>query len=131
MGIRGTTIIAKVSAVDGTSSLSLDEDPGGGSGVYEIIDTVSNTVLATVTKIGENWIITPTEPGQPPTIITETKTDAELFEDKEALAFVYETYNAARARIGNEPAETATTMGATAYRAPALIQEPTRATRRR
>ncbi|MEM8686294.1 MAG: tandem-95 repeat protein [Pseudomonadota bacterium] len=104
MGIRGTTIITKVSAVDGTSTLSLDVDPGGDTGLYQIIDTASGLVLATVTRTGENWVISPpSEPGQPPNILTTPKNDSELFNDQEALQFLYQTFQAASARFANSP----------------------------
>lgn len=106
MGIRGTTIITKVSEVDGTSTLSLDIDPDGGQGFYEIIDTASGLVLATVTRTGENWVITPpSEPGQPPNLTTIPKNDNELFNDQEALEFLYQTFQVASARFANSPNE--------------------------
>ena len=104
MGIRGTTIITKVSEVDGTSTLSLDIDPDGGQGFYEIIDTASGLVLATVTRTGENWVITPpSEPGQPPNLTTIPKNDNELFNDQEALQFLYQTFQVASARFASSP----------------------------
>lgn len=103
MGIRGTTVISKMSAIDGTLVTSLDIDPDGGKGAYQIIDTVTNEVLATIAVSGENWIITPSGvPGAPPTVTTLPKSDSELVQDQEALAFIYQTYNAARARFGTD-----------------------------
>ena len=103
MGIRGTTVISKVLAIDGTLHTSLDADPDGKTGSYEIIDTATNKVLAVVTETGENWIITaPGAPGQPPTITTLPKTDADFQLDQPALAFVYQTFAAARARFGQD-----------------------------
>ncbi|MEM8648214.1 MAG: FecR domain-containing protein, partial [Pseudomonadota bacterium] len=106
MGIRGTTIITKVSEVDGTSTLSLDIDPNGETGFYEIIDTASGLVLATVNRTGEKWVITPpSQPGQPPNILTTPKNDNELFNDQEALQFLYQTFQVASARFANSPNE--------------------------
>ncbi len=104
MGIRGTTVISRVSAVDGTSVLSLDIDPDGEQGFYQIIDTASGLVLATVTRTGENWVITPpSEPGQPPDIRTVAKNDNDLFNDQGALQFLYQTFQLASARFANSP----------------------------
>lgn len=53
------------------------------------------TILATVAETLKTWVITPTEAGQPPTVIS--KPQEELASDQELLTFLYETYQTASA----------------------------------
>ncbi len=103
MGIRGTTVMATLSTTDGTLTVSLQTDPGGGSGSYQIIDTATGLVLATVEETLKTWVISPTEPGQPPTVVV--KPEEALADETELLTFLYETYQTASAKFSNSQSD--------------------------
>ncbi|MEM7425832.1 MAG: tandem-95 repeat protein, partial [Pseudomonadota bacterium] len=114
MGIRGTTVIAKIGARDGTSDVSLAQDPNGKTGLYEIIDTITKQVLAIVDVVGVNWRISPTAAAGEGAAVTQVaKSSDELALDQAALAFAFKTYSTAQQRIAQTNSDNTATDGGT------------------
>lgn len=51
IGVRGTTPISKISAIDGTTTFSLGEDPDGGLGTYTLFDKLTGGSLTTISSL--------------------------------------------------------------------------------
>lgn len=94
MGIRGTAVEVNIpidiTATNGTVQFSVMVEPDGTTGSYEILDRLTGTTLAIVNQSDLVWLVTPTAPGQPPTITTEVKTAYEIAIEQQAVQQVFQ-----------------------------------------
>lgn len=74
MGIRGTTPVVQVSAVDGATRFSLSPDPDGHVGSYRLFDRVTGQFIGNVSNIDQ--ILSILAVGTTP--LQETKTQADI-----------------------------------------------------
>ena len=88
MGIRGTTPIVQISAVDGATRFSLSADPDGRVGSYQLFDRVSGQLLGSVSST--DIVLSLFSIGASPLI--EPKSQAEIAADQAEIARAFSTY---------------------------------------
>ena len=98
IGIRGTTPITKISAIDGSTLFSIGEDPGGGVGAYQVFDKLSGAPLVTVSDLGQ--LVRIQTAGGP--FFESIKTPGELAIDQALVSRAHDVYNQAQQRLGEE-----------------------------
>lgn len=101
IGIRGTTPIVKISAVDGVTTFSIAPDPDGFIGSYELFHKLTGVQIATVTDTAKSLRIT--DPSAP--VQELDKTPVEAAEDGAITLGAYATFNRAQERLQEEKQE--------------------------
>jgi hypothetical protein len=94
VGIRGTAVEVDIpidiTATNGTVRFSVMVEPDGTTGAYDILDRFTGALLASVGQSDLVWLVSPTAPGQPPTIETEPKSPAEVAIEQLAVQQVFQ-----------------------------------------
>ncbi|MBL6431116.1 MAG: FecR domain-containing protein [Alphaproteobacteria bacterium] len=103
MGIRGTTPIVQISAVDGATRFSLSADPDGRVGSYQLFDRVSGQLLGSVSST--DIILSLFSIGASPLI--EPKSQAEIAADQAEIARAFSTYRQSAPPGDSDPVRTA------------------------
>lgn len=98
MGIRGTTPIVQISAVDGATRFSLAPDPDGQIGSYQLFDRVSGLLLGTVSTTDASFLISSI--GAAP--IVTPKTQAEIDAEQSEIERAFTAYSQSGAGQTNQ-----------------------------
>ncbi|MCV0427669.1 MAG: VCBS domain-containing protein, partial [Roseibium sp.] len=91
MGIRGTTPIVQINALDGSTRFSLALDPSGVLGSYQLFDRLSGQLLGTVSTTDSTFLILSV--GATPIVTPKTQTDVDAEQGQVQQAF--DAYRAA------------------------------------
>lgn len=85
MGIRGTTPIVQINALDGATRFALSFDPGGQLGSYQLFDRISGQLLGTVDTTDLTYLVE--APGAAPVITPRTASEIASVEGQIQQAF--------------------------------------------
>ncbi len=101
MGVRGTTGVIRVVAVDGTSLFTLVQDPGGGVGAFDVLNKTTGALIKAFRQLNELLIVQNIS-GQSQEV---SKTPADLAIEQVAIGQAVNAFNAGAARIqrGEQP----------------------------
>lgn len=88
MGIRGTTPVVQIAAIDGATRFSLSPDPDGTVGSYQLFDRLTGQFLGTVSTTDQ--VLRILSIGAPP--IPEAKTQAESDAERIETQRAFEAY---------------------------------------
>ena len=96
MGIRGTTVLVEITTLDGISTVevSLNTDPDGGQGAFELRDLDGN-LIATIDSTDTKWIVSPVE-GETREVV---RTAEDLADDQTLLLDAARAYALAFERV--------------------------------
>ena len=96
MGIRGTTVLVEITTVDGVSTVevSLNTDPDGGQGAFELRDLNGN-LIAFIDSTDTKWIVSPIE-GETREVV---RTADDLADDQTLLLDAVRAYALAFERV--------------------------------
>ncbi|MEM9632401.1 MAG: VCBS domain-containing protein, partial [Pseudomonadota bacterium] len=97
MGIRGTTPIVQIDAVDGSTRFSLSLDPDGRQGLYQLFDRITGQLLGTVDTTDSTFLVASV--GATP--IVTPKTQSDLDAEQGELQQAFDAYRAAG--LGQSP----------------------------
>ncbi|AXS42132.1 hypothetical protein D1F64_21690 [Breoghania sp. L-A4] len=92
MGIRGTTPVVQIAAVDGSTRFSLSPDPDGSVGSYQLFDRASGALLGSVSTT--DLVLRILSVGATP--LQETKTQSELDQERVETERAFEAYRQSR-----------------------------------
>ncbi|WP_263627041.1 VCBS domain-containing protein [Stappia stellulata] len=101
MGIRGTTPIVQISAVDGATRFSLSPDPDGRVGSYQLFDRVSGQLLGSVSST--DIVLSLFSIGASPLI--EPKSQAEIAAEQAEIARAFSTYRQSAPPSDSDPGQ--------------------------
>eukprot|EP00873_Tetraselmis_striata_P005133 jgi/Tetstr1/425397/TSEL_015844.t1 len=101
MGIRGTTPIVQISAVDGATRFSLSPDPDGRVGSYQLFDRVSGQLLGSVSST--DIVLSLFSVGASPLI--EPKSQAEIAAEQAEIARAFSTYRQSAPPSDSDPGQ--------------------------
>ena len=91
MGIRGTTPIVQINAIDGSTRFSLSLDPSGILGSYQLFDRISGQLLGTVSTTDSTYLVPSV--GATPIVTPKSQTDVDAEQGQVQQAF--DAYRAA------------------------------------
>ncbi|MES0812348.1 VCBS domain-containing protein, partial [Roseibium sp. SCPC15] len=97
MGIRGTTPIVQINALDGSTRFSLSLDPDGQQGLYQLFDRITGQLLGTVDTTDATFLVASV--GATPIVTPKTQTDLDA--EQGELQQAFDAYRAAG--LGQSP----------------------------
>jgi VCBS repeat-containing protein len=101
MGIRGTTPVVQISAVDGATRFSLSADPDGRVGSYQLFDRVSGQLLGSVSST--DIVLSLFSVGASPLI--EQKSQAEIAAEQAEIARAFNAYRQSAPPSDSDPGQ--------------------------
>jgi VCBS repeat-containing protein len=101
MGIRGTTPVVQISAVDGATRFSLSPDPDGRIGSYQLFDRVSGQLLGNVSST--DIVLSLFGIGASPLI--EPKSQAEIAAEQAEIARAFNAYRQSAPPSDSDPGQ--------------------------